>query len=232
MTTAELDTPPLSSASLPRRRGARPPRDARRRCSSTVATSDFEPSDHDYRLRHPIVISEEPEIMDMPVGMNGPALSRELERWSATTSANTAPTAPARSRSRCRPARRTRWRRASTGRAVHYALVRAGVPRSRIQVAPYEVGDHAEVAPLRLSYLRVKAVVPKCGVWPDGGLGGLQERRLLQLRMRTAAQPRGHGRPTPPTSSGRSAMTPADGSRRATSSPSTAAAKIRNPTSC
>ena len=49
---------------------------------------------------------------------------------------------------------------ASTGHAVHYALVRAGVPRGHIEVAPYEVGDHAQVAPLRLSYLRVKAVVP------------------------------------------------------------------------
>jgi len=43
----------------------------------------------------------------------------------------------------------------------------AGVPESRIKVQPYLAGDHARPASVRLSYLRVKAVAPQCGLWPE-----------------------------------------------------------------
>jgi pilus assembly protein CpaD len=180
-------------------------------CSST---STFDPRGHDYRLRHPIVISEEPEVFDMQLGMNGPALSRELvtalndyarEYRSDGTGAVTiqVPTGSA-----------NEVAAASTGRAVHYALVKAGVPRNRIKIAPYEVGDHSQLASLRLSYLRVKAVVPRCGVWPEDNDGnyrnieyhnfGCSQRSNLAAMVDNSAD---FVRPR--------AMAPADGSRRA-----------------
>jgi pilus assembly protein CpaD len=182
-------------------------------CSST-GTSDVDPADFDYRLRHPIVISEEPEVLDMPVGMKGPAISREIEtavrdyvgeyRADGTGSITIqVPTGSA-----------NEFAAASTGRAIHYALVRAGVPRGHIQVAPYEVGDHAKLATLRLSYLRVKAVVPQCGIWPKDAqgnyrntqyhnLGCAQQQNLAAM----VANPADFLRPRP--------MSPADGRRRA-----------------
>ena len=136
---------------------------------STISTSDPDPVAFDYRRRHPIMISEEPEVLDIPVGMNGPALSREIEGAirnyvggyrSDGTGAITiqVPTASA-----------NQVAATSTGHAVHYALVRAGVPHGHIVVAPYYAGNHARAASLRLSYLRVKAVTPKCGLWPEDG---------------------------------------------------------------
>jgi pilus assembly protein CpaD len=136
---------------------------------STTATSDVDARDYDYRLRHPILISEEPEVLDMPVGMNGPAISPEIEaairdyvaeyRTDGTGAITIqVPTGSA-----------NEVAAASTGRAVHYAMVHAGVPHRQIRIAPYAVSDRSQVAPLRLSYLRVKAVVPHCGVWPDHG---------------------------------------------------------------
>jgi pilus assembly protein CpaD len=133
---------------------------------STI-TGEVKPADFDYRERHPIMISEEPEILEMRVGMNGPAVSREIEaaiadyaqeyRYQGTGNITIqVPTGSA-----------NEIAAGSTGRAVHYALVRAGVPQSHITVAPYPVGDHSEVAALRLSYLRVKAVAPRCGIWPE-----------------------------------------------------------------
>lgn len=182
-------------------------------CTST-ATSDVKASDFDYRLRHPILISEEPETMDMRVGMHGPALSPEIEtairsyvreyRSDGTGSITIqVPTGSA-----------NEVAASSTGHAVHYALVRAGVSRGHIQVAPYHVGDHAEVAPLRLSYLRVKAVVPSCGIWPAEAQGSFdnkdyhnygcaQQTNLAAM----VANPADLVRPQP--------MGPADGSRRA-----------------
>lgn len=134
---------------------------------STTGTSDVNLADHDYRLRHPIMISNAPEVLDIRVGMSGPALSPEIEaavreyvrgyqRDGTGSLTIQVPTASA-----------NEVAAASTGRAVHYALVRAGVPRASIVVAPYHVGDHAKVASLRLSYLRVKATTPECGIWPD-----------------------------------------------------------------
>jgi pilus assembly protein CpaD len=183
-------------------------------CNTTTATSDVNPADFDYRLRHPIVLSQEPEVLDMKVGMRGPALSRELETAirsyvreyrSDGTGAITIQVPEGSANSVAA---------AETGRAVHYALVRAGVPRSHIVVAPYEVGDHSELAALRLSYLRVKAVVPRCGIWPDGGtanyrntdyhnFGCAQQHNLAAM----VDNPADFVRPR--------ALTPADGSRRA-----------------
>ncbi len=134
---------------------------------TTTATSEVDIAKHDHRLRHPIMISEEPEEFRLPVGMNGPALSPEIETalrdyvrdyQADGTGAITiqTPTASA-----------NEVAAGKTGQAVHYALVRAGVPHSQIQVVPYYVGDHSEVAPLRVTYLRVKAVAPLCGIWPE-----------------------------------------------------------------
>jgi pilus assembly protein CpaD len=97
---------------------------------------------------------------------------------------------------------------------VHYALVQAGVPRNQISVAPYYVGDHAKVAALRLSYLRVKAVTPQCGLWPEmhsntslnaqyHNFGCASQQNLAAM----VANPADLIRPQP--------MAPADGARRA-----------------
>jgi pilus assembly protein CpaD len=113
------------------------------------------------------MLSEEPEVLQIDVGMNGPAISPEIERaiadyvdqYRAEGTGNITIQVPTGSANEVAAA--------STGRAVHYALVRAGVPRGRIVVAPYSFDDHARVAALRLSFLRTKAVAPRCGVWPE-----------------------------------------------------------------
>ena len=45
-------------------------------CTSIAAARHRNPMlDYDSDMRHPILISDEPEVFDLPVGMNGPALS-------------------------------------------------------------------------------------------------------------------------------------------------------------
>lgn len=134
---------------------------------STTGTSNVTLADYDHHRRHPIMLSEEPENLDIPVGMNGPAMSREIAgavssfaggyRQNGTGDITIlVPTASA-----------NEVAAASTGRAAHYALVQAGVPQGRIKVQPYLAGDHSRPASVRLSYLRVKAVAPQCGLWPE-----------------------------------------------------------------
>lgn len=134
---------------------------------STTSTSDPEPLAYDYRLRHPIMISEEPEVLDIPVGMNGPAVSRDIETAIRNYVAGYQADGTGAITIQVPTASANQVAATSTGQAVHYALVRAGVPHNQIVVSPYYSGNHARTASLRLSYLRVKAVTPKCGLWPE-----------------------------------------------------------------
>ena len=136
-------------------------------CNSTTATSDVDLTPYDYRLRHPILISDEPEVFKIPVGMKGPALSPEIETalfdyvtdYQANGTGGITIQPPTGSANEMAAA--------ETGRAVHYALVNAGVARSRITVAPYFAGDYGKPAPLQISFLKVKATTPTCGIWPE-----------------------------------------------------------------
>lgn len=137
-------------------------------CTSTsTATSDVDLAPYDYRLRHPILISNEPEVLRIPVGMKGPAFSPEIETalynyvvdWQTNGTGDITIQPPKASANEIAAAR--------TGQAVHYALIRAGVPRNRIKIAPYFVGDYAKSAALQVSFLRVKAMTPTCGIWPE-----------------------------------------------------------------
>ena len=150
-------------------------------------------SAYDPRVRHPIMISNEPETFEIPVGMNGPALSRQIDtalriyvrgyRQDGTGAITIqVPTGSA-----------NEIAASSTGQAVHYALVRAGVPHNQILVAPYFVGDHSKAAPLRLSYLRVKAVVP------TAAYGRRRPRRSIRTSMTTISDVR-RSRTSPPWS--------------------------------
>jgi pilus assembly protein CpaD len=181
---------------------------------STIGTSDVNPADFDHHKRHPILISEEPEVLDIPVGMNGPAISPPIERAIRDyvdgyrengTGVITiqVPTASA-----------NEIAAGSTGRAAHYALVNAGVPHHLIQVVPYYVGDHAKTASMRLSYLRVKAAVPTCGIWPERHPNRLDNAQYHNLGCATqknlaamVANPADFVRPEP--------TGPANGARRA-----------------
>jgi len=135
-------------------------------CSST-GTSDVNLADYDHHRRHPIMLSEEPEVLDIPVGMNGPAMSREVAAAIGNYAAEYRQNGTGSITIQVPTAAANEGAATSTGRAVHYVLVQAGVPRGQIEVAPYYFGDHANVARVRLSYLRVKAVAPQCGLWPE-----------------------------------------------------------------
>jgi pilus assembly protein CpaD len=169
---------------------------------------------YDNNLRHPIVISDEPENFEMRVGMRGPALSPQIDtavrqyvsEYRANGTGSITIQVPTGSANEIAAAK--------TGHALHYALVRSGVPRGQIDVAPYEVGDHAQMAPLRLSYLRVKAVVPSCGIWPETQPNPINNSQYHNFGCATnqnlaamVANPADLVRPRP--------MTPADGDRRA-----------------
>ncbi|HEX2255805.1 MAG TPA: CpaD family pilus assembly protein, partial [Afifellaceae bacterium] len=56
---------------------------------------------------------------------------------------------------------------ADAAHAARRIALHAGVPVSHLRMAPYHFGDLGGVAPLRLSFLKIKAVAPQCGLWPE-----------------------------------------------------------------
>ncbi|WP_027142003.1 CpaD family pilus assembly protein [Mesorhizobium sp. WSM3626] len=120
----------------------------------------------DYRTNHPIVIAEKNQKIDLPVGagdrgMTGsqrdtllgfldgydksaaPALTIQIPSGSANEVAATA-----------------------AGRDFARLAVAAGIKRDRIVVVFYQAGSSEASAPVRVSYIAVRAQTDKCGRWP------------------------------------------------------------------
>ena len=135
-------------------------------CQSISATHTTL-TDQNYRKRHPILIAEQPEVMDIPVAMKAteltPDINRSIQRFvnayraSGTGVMNIQ--VPAGSANEVAAL--------TAARAAKQAVQRAGVAPGHIRVTPYQVDDKAWVAPVRLSFLKVKAIAPDCGIWPE-----------------------------------------------------------------
>ena len=135
-------------------------------CQS-VSTTDVTLTDQDYRKRHPILIAEQPEVMDIPVAMKATELTPDINlsinrfvndyRASGTGYMNIQ--VPAGSANEVAAL--------TAARAAKHVVQRSGVASSHIRVTPYQVDNKAWVAPVRLSFLKVKAVAPDCGIWPE-----------------------------------------------------------------
>ncbi len=171
---------------------------------------------NDYRLQHPIVITEEPETLDLPIGRNTRSLygpiagtieqfALESQRQGAGSVEILVPSGGA------------------NESAVHAvtpdirrALQRGGLGRSKISTRTYSVQDASADAPIRLSYPRLQATAGPCGSWPKYLGGGFGENTNYQnfgcaTQSNLAAMV-----DNPSDLLGPRASTPADQARRAT----------------
>ena len=135
---------------------------------------------HDYRYRHPIVITEEPETLDLPIGQNtrnlyGPiegtitAFAVESRRKGNGAVEILVPSGGANEAAV----------HAVTG-DIRHALQRGGVSRSRISTRTYAVQDPKAEAPIRLSYAAMQATAGPCGAWPKNIGGGIGENTIYE----------------------------------------------------
>lgn len=129
------------------------------------------PSDG-YRERHPIVVEEGTETLDLPVGVQTGHLSprllsavesfgREAIAQRTTTIVVTGP----------RGSTNEAAARVAATEAIQ-ALQRVGIPARAIQKRSYAAIGPEDAAPVRLSFPRIVARVPHaCGEWPDQVVG-------------------------------------------------------------
>ena len=130
---------------------------------------------HDYRYRHPIVITEEPETLDLPIGQNTRNLHGPIE--------NTITAFAVESRQKGNGSVEILVPSGGANEAavhavtgdIRTALHRGGVGRSHISTRTYAVQDPKAEAPIRLSYSAMQATAGPCGAWPKNIGGGIGE---------------------------------------------------------
>ncbi len=120
-----------------------------------------------YAERHPIILSREPDAMDLAIGLHANRVTdaeREkiiefLSRYNRHGDGLITILAP-RGSANAQVATKAR----ST---VVELLESLGVPRTLMRVAAYDANDPAAAAPIKLVFDRPKAVTGDCGLWPD-----------------------------------------------------------------
>lgn len=121
----------------------------------------------DYRLNHPITISEMVASLDIPVGMETRYLPSGMEgnilgfarAFMMSGSDVIAIVLPAGSANA--------YAAAGIGVQVEYILVNSGVPAGAIQYRSYPAQANETGAPLRLAYVEIAASTEPCGPWTD-----------------------------------------------------------------
>lgn len=135
-------------------------------CKSQHLHTGSVPTDG-YKTRHPIVLTEAPESLDIPVGSQARSLSPELAGVVRSFAAD------ARNRGNggieiLVPSGSANETAALyVARQVRGTMVGSGVPGAMIASHSYRVDDPQALAPVRISYLRMKAVTNRCGLWRD-----------------------------------------------------------------
>lgn len=129
----------------------------------------------DYRTRHPIIVGEKEEVLDLPVGASDRgvtgAQATRLDGFLQNYDRSAAPVlrimAPAGAANEL-----------AAGHAAHGIAERArrlGVPASRIALVSYAAqGD--ETPPVRVTFTGMRAYTDRCGRWPDD-LANTEENR-------------------------------------------------------
>lgn len=121
----------------------------------------------DYRTNHPIIVSEQEQVRDIPVGLSDEGLSilqRTVVRgFIAEYDRSAAPMVHV-----LRPTGSANERAAATLTGQIFELLLAeGVPVNKVTATTYDAGDLAALAPIRLSYTKMLAHAGPCGLWPE-----------------------------------------------------------------
>jgi pilus assembly protein CpaD len=125
------------------------------------------PIPHDYRHRHPIVISEDNHALEIFIGGKRGGLAAEqradvlafAQTWQREATGGIIIDTPA-ATGNARAA-------ADSLHDVRGILAAAGVPPHAVRVRPYRPADPRALATIRLNYPKMGAQAGPCGLWPD-----------------------------------------------------------------
>lgn len=130
---------------------------------------------NDYRLRHPIVVTEAPETLDLPIGRNTRNLSGPIVGTISSFAVDSRQHGNGAVEILVPSGGANEAAVHSVTPQIRKALQRGGVSGSRISTRTYAVQDASADAPIRLSYPRMQATAGECGAWPANIGGGFGE---------------------------------------------------------
>ncbi len=130
-----------------------------------------------YKSRHPIIIDEKEQTLDIPVAANAASLpiaeagaidgfAFRFRKSGSGTMTILKPSGSANTASASRISEK-----------IVDTLTANGVPYNRIRMASYDASKHGSSAPIRLSYVAVAANVGECGKWPEDLAGANVQNR-------------------------------------------------------
>ncbi|WP_173934432.1 CpaD family pilus assembly protein [Chelativorans sp. Marseille-P2723] len=119
----------------------------------------------DYRTNHPIVLTEGEEVLDIPVGILSYRLSGQQEAAIAGFMDNYGESGKSVVTILVPDGAANSPAAASVSREMATSLRKHGVPQGYVQILAYQASP-ADVAPIRLTFSRLKATVGPCGRWP------------------------------------------------------------------
>lgn len=127
-----------------------------------------------YRTKHPIMLTEQAETLDVPVGGQAARLTVEMADTVAVFGREAVERGASGVTVMVPSGSSNEGAAHRLSRQVAGALKRGGVPAHAVSFQPYPVEASAADAPIRVAYPRVVAAVPhKCGQWPDQVIGQL-----------------------------------------------------------
>ncbi|TYC49180.1 pilus assembly protein [Rhodobacterales bacterium] len=141
-------------------------------CESAQTQSQLLAS-NDYRLRHPIVVTEEPETLDLPIGRSTRRLIGPIEGTITSFAADSRQYGDGSVEILVPSGGANEAAVHSVTPEIRRAIERGGVSRSRISTRTYSVQDPGADAPIRLAYNRMQATAGECGDWPKNIGGGI-----------------------------------------------------------
>lgn len=120
----------------------------------------------DYRTRHPIVLQDKDQVLDLPVGVFSYRMTQQqraairgfLDRYEESGKAVVTMLVPEGSANASAAA--------SAARDFATVLHESGVPEGYVQTLSYRASPE-ETAPIRLTYPVMSATVGPCGRWPE-----------------------------------------------------------------
>lgn len=135
----------------------------------------------DYRTNHPIVIAEKQEVLDLAVGRGDRGMTRNQREavmgFMARYDRSASPVVTVQV-----PSGAANDVAASEAAAGIVGVIKSsGVPAGRIAVTSYQAGAADVSAPVRISYVGVKAQTGKCGRWPGDMLGSAENKHYANF---------------------------------------------------
>ncbi|WP_310618705.1 CpaD family pilus assembly protein [Flexibacterium corallicola] len=141
----------------------------------------------DYRQRHPIVIAEASENLDLPIGASTRSLSQQM-KGSLIAFAQQARLEGNGYVEVLIPRGSANQRAVQAVKpSIRSSLKEGGIAPTNIVMRGYPVHDPEASGPIRVSFARVKATVAECGQWPENLVGQANNKDYQNFGCATQA---------------------------------------------